>query len=173
MVNVGFQIKYLLKSGEPDTSFYKSAYNQKWKPIATDAIEAIKAFYTKSYGSGLLHTIAAMKPIWTEVRPKDVHLGLLNNGLAILQKTHIAQRLMAAFSDGIERGVVALFMCAIALLLWGLLPAKRVHKKHAIEKTLPEYARYFELSEQEIQTGRQQKVSIVHHDENGKIIRVE
>ncbi|ENW04395.1 poly-beta-1,6-N-acetyl-D-glucosamine biosynthesis protein PgaD [Acinetobacter beijerinckii] len=90
-----------------------------------------------------------------------------------LQKTHIAQRLMAAFSDGIERGVVALFMCAIALLLWGLLPAKRVHKKHAIEKTLPEYARYFELSEQEIQTGRQQKVSIVHHDENGKIIRVE
>jgi hypothetical protein len=91
MVNVGFQIKYLLKSGEPDTSFYKSAYNQKWKPIATDAIEAIKAFYTKSYGSGLLHTIAAMKPIWTEVRPKDVHLGLLNNGLAILQKTHIAQ----------------------------------------------------------------------------------
>ncbi|MGR0304901.1 poly-beta-1,6-N-acetyl-D-glucosamine biosynthesis protein PgaD [Acinetobacter beijerinckii] len=90
-----------------------------------------------------------------------------------LQKTHIAQRLMAAFSDGIERGVVALFMCAIALLLWGLLPAKRVHKKHAIEKTLPEYARYFELSEQEIQTSRQQKVSIVHHDENGKIIRVE
>lgn len=90
-----------------------------------------------------------------------------------LQKTHIAQRLMAAFSDGIERGVVALFMCAIALLLWGLLPAKRVHKKHAIEKTLPEYASYFELSEQEIQTGRQQKVSIVHHDENGKIIRVE
>ncbi|ENW03220.1 poly-beta-1,6-N-acetyl-D-glucosamine biosynthesis protein PgaD [Acinetobacter beijerinckii] len=90
-----------------------------------------------------------------------------------LQKTHIAQRLMAAFSDGIERGVVALFMCAIALLLWGLLPAKRVHKKHAIEKTLPEYARYFELSEQEIQIGRQQKVSIVHHDENGKIIRVE
>lgn len=90
-----------------------------------------------------------------------------------LQKTHIAQRLMAAFSDGIERGVVALFMCAIALLLWGLLPAKRVHKKHAIEKTLPEYAHYFELSEQEIQTGRQQKVSIVHHDENGKIIRVE
>ncbi|UTO20392.1 poly-beta-1,6-N-acetyl-D-glucosamine biosynthesis protein PgaD [Acinetobacter sp. Z1] len=90
-----------------------------------------------------------------------------------LQKTHIAQRLMAAFSDGIERGVVALFMCAIALLLWGLLPAKRVHKKHAIEKTLPEYARYFELSEQEIQTGRQQKLSIVHHDENGKIIRVE
>lgn len=91
MVNVGFQIKYLLKSGEPDTSFYKSAYNQKWKPIATDAIEAIKAFYTKSYGSGLLHTIAAMKPIWTEVSPKDVRLGLLNNGLAILQKTHIAQ----------------------------------------------------------------------------------
>ena len=90
-----------------------------------------------------------------------------------LQKTHIAQRLMSAFSDGIERGVVALFMCAIALLLWGLLPAKRVHKKHAIEKTLPEYARYFELSEQEIQIGRQQKVSIVHHDENGKIIRVE
>lgn len=91
MVNVGFQIKYLLKSGEPDTSFYKSAYNQKWKPIATDAIEAIKAFYTKSYGSGLLHTIAAMKPIWAEVSPKDVRLGLLNNGLAILQKTHIAQ----------------------------------------------------------------------------------
>ncbi|ENW78610.1 poly-beta-1,6-N-acetyl-D-glucosamine biosynthesis protein PgaD [Acinetobacter sp. ANC 3929] len=93
--------------------------------------------------------------------------------LVELQKTHIAQRLMSAFSDGIEHGVTALFMCAVALLLWGLLPAKRVHKKHAVEKTLPDYARYFELPEQEIQVGRQQKVSIVHHDENGKIIRVE
>ncbi|MCH7297249.1 poly-beta-1,6-N-acetyl-D-glucosamine biosynthesis protein PgaD [Acinetobacter higginsii] len=93
--------------------------------------------------------------------------------LVELQKTHIAQRLMSAFGDGIEHGVTALFMCAVALLLWSLLPAKRVHKKHAVEKTLPDYARYFELAEQEIQIGRQQKVSIVHHDENGKIVRVE
>jgi len=76
-------------------------------------------------------------------------------------------------SQGLEHGVTALFMCAIALLLWGLLPSKRVHDKHAIEKALPDYARYFELPEQEIQAGRQQKVTTLHHDENGKIIRVE
>ncbi len=90
-----------------------------------------------------------------------------------LQKTHLAQRLMAAFSQGLEHGITALFMCAVALLLWGLLPSKCVHKKHAIEKALPDYARYFELPEQEIQAGRQQKVTTLHHDENGKIIRVE
>ena len=31
-----------------------------------------------------------------------------------LQKTHLAQRLMAAFSQGLEHGITALFMCAVA-----------------------------------------------------------
>ena len=90
-----------------------------------------------------------------------------------LKEEHILQHLMAALSHGIESGVVALFTCAIALLLWGLLPAKRVHQKHVVERVLPDYARYFELPEQEIQSGRQQKITTVHHDENGKIIAVE
>ena len=93
--------------------------------------------------------------------------------LVELQKSHIAERLMAALSHGIEHGVMALVSCAIALLLWGFLPSKRVHKKHVMEKQLSEYARYFELPEQEIHTGRLQKITTIHHDENGKIIRVQ
>ena len=93
--------------------------------------------------------------------------------LVEIKKTYLAQRLVEAFGDGIEQGVTALVLCAVALLLWGFLPAKRVHKTHVVEKSLPDYARYFELSEQEIQLGRQNKVTTVHHDENGKIIRVE
>ena len=56
--------------------------------------------------------------------------------LVELQKSHLAQRLMAALSHGIEHGVMALVSCAIALLLWGFLPSKRVHKKHVMEKQL-------------------------------------
>jgi poly-beta-1,6-N-acetyl-D-glucosamine biosynthesis protein PgaD len=54
--------------------------------------------------------------------------------LVELQKTHIAQRLMAAFSQGLEHGVTALFMCAIALLLWGLLPSKEFMKSMQLKK---------------------------------------
>ena len=46
-------------------------------------------------------------------------------------------------------------------------------ERQTVEKRITDYARYFELSEQEIFSGRQQKITIVHHDENGKIIRVE
>ena len=42
-----------------------------------------------------------------------------------------------------------------------------------MEKQLSDYARYFELPEQEIHTGRLQKITTIHHDENGKIIRVD
>ncbi|GAB02009.1 MULTISPECIES: poly-beta-1,6-N-acetyl-D-glucosamine biosynthesis protein PgaD [Acinetobacter] len=93
--------------------------------------------------------------------------------LVEFQKTHLAQRLMAAFSNGVEHGATALFACAVALLLWGFLPAKRVHKTHVVQKGLVDYARYFEMPEQQIQSGRQQKVTVIHHDANGKIIGIE
>ncbi|APU49398.1 poly-beta-1,6-N-acetyl-D-glucosamine biosynthesis protein PgaD [Acinetobacter junii] len=90
-----------------------------------------------------------------------------------IQKTHLAQRLMSGFSNGIEHGVIALIFCAVILMLWGLLPSKSVSERQTVEKRITDFARYFELSEQEISFGRQQRITIVHHDENGKIIRVE
>jgi poly-beta-1,6-N-acetyl-D-glucosamine biosynthesis protein PgaD len=36
---------------------------------------------------------------------------------------------------------------------------------------LIDYARYFDLPEHEIEQGRSQKITVVHHDELGKIVR--
>lgn len=94
--------------------------------------------------------------------------------LAELQKTHLVHRLFSAFGLGIEHGITALIGCAICLLLWShVLPEHRVGGNALKAKQTDDYARYFDLSEHEIEQGRSQKITVVHHDELGKIIRVE
>ena len=89
-----------------------------------------------------------------------------------LKQEHLLRHLTAALRYGVEQGLIALAVCVCGLLLWRLLPAKRVKSKHAVTKTLTDYARYFELPSQEIAEGRQQKVTTVYHDEHGKIVAV-
>ncbi|EXE26729.1 MULTISPECIES: poly-beta-1,6-N-acetyl-D-glucosamine biosynthesis protein PgaD [Acinetobacter calcoaceticus/baumannii complex] len=94
--------------------------------------------------------------------------------LAELQKTHLVHRLFSAFGLGIEHGITALIACAICLLLWShVLPEHRVGGNALKAKQTDDYARYFDLSEHEIEQGRSQKITVVHHDELGKIVRVE
>ncbi|ENU42707.1 MULTISPECIES: poly-beta-1,6-N-acetyl-D-glucosamine biosynthesis protein PgaD [Acinetobacter] len=94
--------------------------------------------------------------------------------LVELQKTHLVHRLFSAFGVGIEHGFTALIACAIGLLLWShILPERRVGGDELDMKQTDDYARYFDLPEQEIEQGRSQKITIVHHDEFGKIVRVE
>ncbi|WP_336169496.1 poly-beta-1,6-N-acetyl-D-glucosamine biosynthesis protein PgaD [Acinetobacter sp. 161(2023)] len=94
--------------------------------------------------------------------------------LAELQKTHLVHRLFSAFGVGIEHGITALIACAICLLLWShLLPERRVAGSALDAKQTDDYSRYFDLPEQEIEQGRSQKITVVHHNEFGKIIRVE
>lgn len=94
--------------------------------------------------------------------------------MAELQKTHLVHRLFSAFGLGIEHGITALIACAICLLLWShVLPEHRVGGNALKAKQTDDYARYFDLPEHEIEQGRSQKITVVHHDELGKIIRVE
>ena len=94
--------------------------------------------------------------------------------LAELQKTHLVHRLFSAFGLGIEHGITALIACAICLLLWShVLPEHRVGGNALKAKQTDDYARYFDLPEHEIEQGRSQKITVVHHDELGKIVRVE
>ncbi|MFI7861973.1 poly-beta-1,6-N-acetyl-D-glucosamine biosynthesis protein PgaD, partial [Acinetobacter baumannii] len=94
--------------------------------------------------------------------------------LAELQKTHLVHRLFSAFGVGIEHGITALIACAVGLLLWShVLPERRVEGSELNMKQTDDYARYFDLPVQEIEQGRSQKITVVHHNEFGKIIRVE
>jgi poly-beta-1,6-N-acetyl-D-glucosamine biosynthesis protein PgaD len=94
--------------------------------------------------------------------------------LVELQKTHLVHRLFSAFGLGIEHGLTALIACAICLLLWShVLPERRVGGSALKAKQTDDYARYFDLPEHEIEQGRSQKITVVHHNDEGKIIRVE
>ena len=92
--------------------------------------------------------------------------------LVELQKTHLVHRVFSAMSVGVEHGITSLIVCCIALLLWSnFIPAKSVKKTK--QKEIDDYARYFELTQHEIQQGRAQKVAVIHHDETGRITHIE
>ncbi|SCC70788.1 poly-beta-1,6-N-acetyl-D-glucosamine biosynthesis protein PgaD [Acinetobacter albensis] len=93
---------------------------------------------------------------------------LLIAGILGLQKQHV----FSAFGLGIEHGISALLLCTVILLLWSnYMPAYCVKK--IAHKTIHEYGDYFNLTVQEIEYGQQQKVCVIHHDEYGKIVRIE
>lgn len=71
----------------------------------------------------------------------------------------------------LEGSVVALVGTSGTLLLWNLLPASR--SESARTHTLRDYAAHFELPEQQILSGRAASVCVVHHDEHGRITRID
>lgn len=92
--------------------------------------------------------------------------------LMTYDKPYGFHRLLNAFWFGLQMDMITLLTCAAILCLWcKLIPAHSV--KHAKKKSTHDYARHFDLPEQEIVQGRQQKVTVVHHNEHGQIIRVE
>ncbi|MCF8998880.1 poly-beta-1,6-N-acetyl-D-glucosamine biosynthesis protein PgaD [Acinetobacter nectaris] len=81
-------------------------------------------------------------------------------------------KLWNAFWLGLQVDMFSLLLCAGGLCLWcKLIPAHTV--KQVAAKTTQDYARHFALPEQEVTQSRQQKVTTVYHNEQGKIIRVE
>lgn len=120
----------------------------------------------KRYASGT--STAFMWTIWLLLwRP-----ALLVMGFVSLQKNHVLEHLFGAFGIGLEHGFTALVACAISLLLWSnYIPAKTVEKQRA--KTMTDYVQHFDLPEQEIEQGRIQKISTVHHDEFGRITHID
>ncbi len=92
---------------------------------------------------------------------------LLITGLMSINHHHM----LYPFNIDFEQYFAALAACAAALLLWSGLPAKQVRNPRT--KQIEDYANYFKLPEQNIQASRDSQICVVHHDENGKIIRIE
>lgn len=120
----------------------------------------------KRYASNT--STALMWAVWLLLwRPLLIVLGVVS-----LQKQHVVHQLFSAFGLGLEHGVIALLACVVALLLWtNFIPSKQVKKSPT--KTMSDYVQHFELPVQQIEQGREQKISVVHHDSEGKITRIE
>jgi poly-beta-1,6-N-acetyl-D-glucosamine biosynthesis protein PgaD len=91
------------------------------------------------------------------------HLGL---------ETEVIEVLEAAAPISIRHSLEALLGTSALLLLWTLLPRRRVTQSHAVE-TIEDYARYFGLTVEEIAAGRESRICVVTHDDDGDIVRVE
>jgi poly-beta-1,6-N-acetyl-D-glucosamine biosynthesis protein PgaD len=90
------------------------------------------------------------------------HLGL---------ETDVIQVLAAAAPISIRHSVEALLGTSALLLLWTLLPRRQVTQSHAVD-TIEDYARYFGLAVQEIAAGRESRICVVTHDDNGDIVGI-
>lgn len=70
------------------------------------------------------------------------------------------------------RSMIALLGTSALLLLWSLLPKRRVGQAHEARATL-DYARHFGLDETEIKLGQGSRICVVSHDDNGSITGIE
>lgn len=72
----------------------------------------------------------------------------------------------------LTRSIIALLGTSGLLLLWSMLPSRRLTHAHGVQ-ALEDYAEYFDLPEEEITVGRESNVCVVHHDDHGNIIGIE
>jgi poly-beta-1,6-N-acetyl-D-glucosamine biosynthesis protein PgaD len=92
-------------------------------------------------------------------------------GMGAVSNSGLTTLLSSGSTIDVQRYAVALVGTSGTLLLWNRLPtlkapAPAVH-------SVCDYARHFALSEGEILTGRGTSVCVVHHDDQGGIIRLE
>lgn len=88
--------------------------------------------------------------------------------LAQLKAMHLFS---AGHGAGVERYAFALAGASGTLLLWNQLPAFKSRTPEVPSVT--DYANHFELPESEVVAGRGSAICVVHHDERGRIVRVE
>ncbi len=85
---------------------------------------------------------------------------------------HTALKLLAISAPiTIADTVVALFGTSGVLLLWNRLAVRK--QQPAITVDPAEYARHFGIAEQDVQRTRESQICTVHHDDNGRIVRIE
>jgi poly-beta-1,6-N-acetyl-D-glucosamine biosynthesis protein PgaD len=68
--------------------------------------------------------------------------------------------------------MIALLGTSALLLLWSLLPKRRVGEAHEARTNL-DYARYFQLDEADINLGRESRICVVSHKDDGAITGIE
>ena len=72
----------------------------------------------------------------------------------------------------LAHSMIALLGTSALLLLWSLLPTRRVGQAHEARTTL-DYAHHFGIDEAEINSGRDSRICIVSHDDDGAITGIE
>lgn len=85
--------------------------------------------------------------------------------------THPLLLKLLAGAASIESSVIMLAGTSGTLLLWRLLPSLKARPGPA--HALQDYASHFQLPEETIAQGRTSSVCVVHHDEQGRIIRID
>jgi poly-beta-1,6-N-acetyl-D-glucosamine biosynthesis protein PgaD len=83
----------------------------------------------------------------------------------------LAKLLVLGSDEGLPQSVVALIGASGTLIVWNRLPARPACAAPAL--SLGDYARHFQLPEPELRAGREAGVCVVHHDEHGRIVRLE
>lgn len=71
----------------------------------------------------------------------------------------------------VVHSVIALVGTSALLMLWTLLPKRKVTHAHAAV-TIEDYARYFGLDPQDIQAGRASRICVATHDEGGNFVEI-
>lgn len=71
----------------------------------------------------------------------------------------------------VANSVVALLGTSALLMLWSLLPKRRVTHAHA-GVAIEDHAQFFGLDPQEIQAGRDSRICVVTHDEKGAFVQI-
>lgn len=92
-------------------------------------------------------------------------------GLIYAHKVSLLDHLFDTFRLVVENGFTALVACALSLWMWSTLVSPK-SKQDAEAKKLDDYAKYFGINQAHLQDARQQKVVYVHHNEEGKITRL-
>jgi poly-beta-1,6-N-acetyl-D-glucosamine biosynthesis protein PgaD len=73
--------------------------------------------------------------------------------------------------DGLSYSVAAVLGASGTLIAWNKLPARRASVAPVV--SLRAHADHFRLAEHELRAGREASVCVVHHDDHGRIVRVE
>jgi poly-beta-1,6-N-acetyl-D-glucosamine biosynthesis protein PgaD len=108
--------------------------------------------------------------IWLWMPLVRAHASLAHLGARLspaLAKLHV----LGSAEESLQYSVAALIGASGTLIVWNRLPGRRACA--APPPTLREYARHFDLPEGELRAGRDASVCVVHHDEHGRILRLE
>jgi poly-beta-1,6-N-acetyl-D-glucosamine biosynthesis protein PgaD len=106
--------------------------------------------------------------LWTPVLGA---LGSLTHTAARSPPTMMNLLASGSAANHLEYCVMALAGASGTLLMWKGLPASRM-RTPAVQ-SLRDYARHFALPEAVILAGRRASVCVVHHDDGGRIVRLE
>lgn len=116
-------------------------------------------------------TTAMLWGFWLWLWRPVLHTLAWLGGLGLSAYPALSKLFAAGSPVDLEYSVAALAGTSGTLLLWNLLPARRAHMPPT--QGLHDYARHFGLSADTLLAGRAARVCVVHHDEQGRIVRIE